>query len=164
MSILSYEQIENTAQNVGFSPQGAQTIAAIALAESGGNSQAISPRNMNGSIDYGLVQINSIHFNEGAISQAQALNPVSALSYALKLSKGGTDFTPWTTFNTGAYERYLQSPSPGGDTSVVGTADTTSAGSGLAGINSFLTDKGHEILLFLIAITLLGAGLYFLAK
>lgn len=161
MAILTHDQIVSIAESVGFSPSGAGTIAAIALAESSGNTQAIGGPNTNGTYDYGLVQINGVHIASGAISQAQALSPVSALAYALKLSNGGTNFTPWATYTSGAYQKYLS----GGSTSAtVAPASSTSSTSGLAGIGSYLSSTGHTLLLFTIAITVLIVGLYFLAK
>ena len=162
MAIWTYQQIYDAAVGVGFTPARAQTISAIALAESGGNTGAVSSPNTNGTVDYGLVQINSIHFGNG-ITQAQALSPFSSLNYALKLSNGGTNFQPWTTFNTGAYEKYLQgaSPSPAGGSVNTPVASTTT---GLAGVGTFLSNTGGTLLLFTIAITLLAVGFYFLAK
>jgi hypothetical protein len=159
MAIWTYDQIVQAAQSVGFSANSAQTIAAIALAESGGNTQAISSPNTNGTRDYGLVQINSVHFGNGT-SQAQALNPIAALSYALSLSSGGTNFTPWSTFNSGAYQKYSSSSSGGGGSSTATIADTST----LAGLGTFITSTGDSVLIFTIAITLVVVGLYFLAK
>ena len=75
--------------------------AAIAMAESGGNSDAVSRPNTDGSIDRGLFQINSIH---GAPSTT-AVEP--NVRYAIQLSKNGNHWTPWTVFKTGAYRKYF---------------------------------------------------------
>lgn len=85
----------------GGDPAKAGMAAAIALAESGGNSNAINSSNSNGSIDRGLFQINSIHGSNSTTDVA------SNVRYAIQLSKNGTDWTPWTVFKTGAYRRFL---------------------------------------------------------
>jgi Lysozyme like domain len=160
MPVWTHDQIVNAAQSVGFSASGAQTIAAIALAESRGDTGAISPLNSNGTRDYGIVQINSVHFSEGAISQAQALQPIASLAYALRLSDNGTNFAPWSTFTSGAYRPFLSSVSSSSAT----IADTTPGGSTVQSVTTFLNESGHSVLLFLVAIILLVVGLYFLAK
>lgn len=71
----------------------AQFIAAeIATAESGGNQNAISPTD-----DFGLWQINGSHGAEAT------LDPVGNARAAIAISSDGTNWTAWTTFNTGAY-------------------------------------------------------------
>lgn len=75
--------------------------AAVALAESGGNPGA-SNRNRDGSIDRGLWQINSVH---GALSTFSQLGNAKA---AVKLSKGGRDWSPWVAFKSGAYRKHLK--------------------------------------------------------
>ena len=71
----------------------------VAMAESGGNSLATN-RNSNGTTDRGLFQINSIH---GGLS----VYPVNAnVKAAIKISQNGKDWSPWTTYNSGAYRKY----------------------------------------------------------
>lgn len=67
----------------------APVAAAIAMAESGGRSDAINSKNNNGSVDRGLWQINSVH---GRQSTTDPLNNARA---AVAISKGGTDWRPW---------------------------------------------------------------------
>jgi len=66
--------------------------ADIAMAESGGNPNAISPTS-----DFGLWQINS---SNGALA---TLNPLQNAKSAITLSGNGTNWGPWTTFTSGAY-------------------------------------------------------------
>jgi hypothetical protein len=66
--------------------------AEIAMAESGGNANAISPTN-----DYGLWQING---SNGALA---TLNAFQNAKSAITLSHNGTNWGPWTTYHSGAY-------------------------------------------------------------
>jgi hypothetical protein len=85
----------------GGNKAAAPIAAAIAMAESAGDSTA-SNLNTNGSIDRGLWQINSVH---GAQSTFDVTGNVKA---AIAISSNGTNWTPWVTFNTGAYKKFLQ--------------------------------------------------------
>jgi len=87
-------------QRAGGPASAANIAAAVALAESGGNSGA-THRNTDGSIDRGLWQINSVH---GALS---TLNPLANAKAAVKISGGGRNWSPWVTFKTGAYKKFL---------------------------------------------------------
>lgn len=114
MARLSQSQIAQYAAGAGFRGNALNIAVAIAMAESGGNSTA-THLNTNGSIDYGLWQINSIHtqFPANMLINDPAYNAYAAYT----LSNGGANWTPWTTFNTGAYKQYLSgfvSPVTGG--------------------------------------------------
>lgn len=87
---------------------------AIALAESGGNAWAYNPNSLTGDKSYGLFQINMIgnlgpaREKEYGLSSYDDLFDVQTnISVAYSLSNAGKDFTPWTTFTTGAYEAHL---------------------------------------------------------
>ncbi len=68
--------------------------AEIAMAESGGQQYALSPTN-----DYGYWQINGSH------GPAEAtFNPIGNAEAAIAISGDGTNWDPWTTYVTGAYE------------------------------------------------------------
>ena len=68
--------------------------AEIAMAESGGQQDALSPTN-----DYGYWQINGSH------GPAEAtFNPIGNAKAAIAISSNGTDWDAWTTYVTGAYE------------------------------------------------------------
>lgn len=97
---LSPTQLQHLWVSNGGSPKAAPMAAAIAMAESSGRSDAIN-HNTNGTVDRGAWQINSIH---GPLS---TLNPIGNVKAAIAISRNGTDWTPWTTFNTGAYKQYL---------------------------------------------------------
>jgi hypothetical protein len=82
--------------NAAFAP----IAAAIAMAESSGNPNAIG-HNTNGSIDRGLWQINSVHGGQSTT------DPLANAKAAVAISNNGKTWSPWVTYNTGAYKKYL---------------------------------------------------------
>jgi hypothetical protein len=102
LHLMAYNrnQIESLWVQEGGDPKAAPVAAAVALAESGGNPSATN-HNTNGTVDKGLFQINSIH---GPLSSYDLAKNVRA---AIKISNGGRDWTPWVTYKTGAFRRYL---------------------------------------------------------
>ena len=90
---LSCSGLETLWEDAGGSHAGAFMAAEIAMAESGGNQYALSPTN-----DYGYWQINGSH------GPAEAtFNPIGNAQAAIAISNDGTDWSPWTTYVTGAY-------------------------------------------------------------
>jgi len=73
---------------------------AICMAESGGHSNATN-YNYDGSIDRGLMQINSCHGNTDAW-----YDPATNIAEAFRLYQD-SGWKPWTTYTSGAYLRYL---------------------------------------------------------
>ena len=65
---------------------------AVALAESGGNDQAISP-----SDDYGVWQINAVHAAEFPNLWRTRYNILSSAKMAIAISGNGADWGPWCT-------------------------------------------------------------------
>jgi LysM repeat protein len=88
----SCSSLEQLWEQAGGSPAKAVMAADIAMAESGGNPNAISPTN-----DFGLWQINA---SNGALA---TLNPLQNAKSAITLSGNGMNWGPWTTFTSGAY-------------------------------------------------------------
>ncbi|MCW2934572.1 MAG: Peptidoglycan-binding LysM [Actinomycetia bacterium] len=88
----SCSELEMLWDAAGGNPGSAFMAAEIAMAESGGNPNAISP-----SDDYGLWQINA---SNGALA---TLDPFMNAKSAIVLSSDGRDWGPWTTYTSGAY-------------------------------------------------------------
>lgn len=105
MAKYTYSQLEGLWIANGGNKAAAPIAAAIAMAESSGDSQA-SNNNTDGSIDRGLWQINSVH---GSQSTFDVTGNVKA---AIAISANGTNWHPWVTFNTGAYKKFLQGNVP----------------------------------------------------
>jgi hypothetical protein len=97
----TYSQLEQIWIDNGGSPAAAPIAAAIAMAESSGGAGSTNQDN-NGSIDRGLWQINSIH---GAQS---TFDPNANARAAVAISSNGANWRPWTTYTSGAYQRYVQ--------------------------------------------------------
>lgn len=100
MTTLSDSQIAGLAQGAGFTGSQIPIMVAIALAESSGNPGA-THTNSNGSTDYGLWQINSVHNFSGNLLDPQ----VNAAAARTVFNSQG--FQAWSTYNSGAYTRYL---------------------------------------------------------
>ncbi|MES2367815.1 MAG: transglycosylase SLT domain-containing protein [Pseudomonadota bacterium] len=83
-----------------------RTAYAICMAESRGNPDATG-YNQNGTADRGLMQVNSIHADMVGGNLASLYDPATNIKIAYSLSKGGTDWTAWSTYNNGAYRQWL---------------------------------------------------------
>jgi Lysozyme like domain len=91
-------------KQAGGDPKLAVTMAAIALAESGGVTDAESPPNKNGTVDRGLWQINSVHsqYDEARLLSDPLYNAKAAV--AIERQQG---LKAWTTYRSGAYRGHL---------------------------------------------------------
>lgn len=87
----------------GGNPALANTMAAIALAESSGRVDATN-KNSNGTTDYGLWQINSSHTQFD--SQRLLSDPLYNAQAAVSVFKS-QGLTAWTTYTSGAYRQFL---------------------------------------------------------
>ncbi len=109
-------QLYSTLKKAGFSGKGLQTAYAVAMAESGGRSTAHNPNASTGDNSYGLFQINMLgamgparRKQYGLSSNNDLFNPLTNAKVAYKLSKGGTNWSPWSTYKNGAYKKYMGS-------------------------------------------------------
>lgn len=101
MTRLTPAQIAAVAAGAGFTGAGLTRAVAVALAESGGDTQAVNVNSdSHRSRDRGLWQINSYWHKE--VSDAAAFNPATAAAAAYRISKGGKDWSPWATWTNGA--------------------------------------------------------------
>lgn len=112
MATLSASQIAGVIKY--YSAGGPQPIApitdnnaaiaiAVALAESGGNTDAVGGPNSNGTYDYGLWQINSIHNPTEREKHSAAANWLTAW----RIAGMGMSWTPWSTYKNGKYKQHL---------------------------------------------------------
>jgi Lysozyme like domain len=125
MADYTYSQLKQLWIQNGGKAAAADIAAAVALAESGGN-PAASNSNTNGSTDRGLWQINSVH---GNLSTFDVTGNVKA---AIQISNNGANWSPWVTYVSGAYRKFL-SPTTAASGSTGLPADTT-AGIGIPGV------------------------------
>ena len=108
--ILSLQALRVLAASAGF-PDPA-LAAAVAMAESGGDTCARGDpktptdcEDLGGpSTSFGLWQIHVPAHPE--VDASRLFDPAYNASAALAISRGGTDWTPWTAYNTGKYAQY----------------------------------------------------------
>jgi hypothetical protein len=152
------------------------TLTAIALAESHGDTNAISPTH-----DYGLWQINKAsHPDLFLLYRWQ--DPAQNVLMARKVyENAGHSLKPWATFNSGAYRNYLGqsrhvlagntpvAPDGAISSAIHGTQDTVSRISGitagaLSDVMKFLSASFLTIGAALLSGLLLILGVWFLVK
>lgn len=101
MTVLSDAQIASYAKAAGFPINEVGKAVAIALAESGGRTDA-THTNTNGTVDRGVWQINSVHNIAGDL-----FDPTVNAKAAFSIWKAaGNSWSPWTT-NNGAYVAFI---------------------------------------------------------
>lgn len=128
MSRLTFDQIRALWASVGGPPASADLMAAIALAESGGRTDSYNPTPPDDSV--GLWQINYYGNLRAARSarygtpQQLLADPARQARAALDISRGGTYLTPWSTFTSGAYRRFLSAPTPSPEVPMPATTST----------------------------------------
>lgn len=133
---MDYAALVGLAKQAGFPEGEAQTAAAVALAESSGNPTA-SHRNSNGSTDFGLWQINSVHSQllAGKVWQEPSVN--ARMAYEVWKGSG---WNAWTTYKTGAFRRYANGAnSPSG-----GAAPGATTGDPFSGLTASLDGIGNS--------------------
>jgi len=100
VSTLTPAQIGTYAAGAGFSGAGLRNAIAVALAESGGRTDAVGTNSDRWhSRDRGLWQINDHWHPE--VSDAAAFDPGRAAAAAYRISGGGRDWSPWSTWKNG---------------------------------------------------------------
>lgn len=114
-SKYNISQLVGLAQRAGFKGENAAVAAAVAMAESGGRTDAHNTKYPDNS--YGLWQINMLDepgYMLGAErrgkfnlkSNNELFNPVTNASVAYKIS-GGSNFGAWSTYNDGLHIPFL---------------------------------------------------------
>jgi hypothetical protein len=147
--VLTPSQIYTLAiQEGGLSPQAAVLATAIALAESGGNSDAVGDvglENATWGPSVGLWQIRSLKAQTGTGGPrdvTQLKDPRFNARAMRAISTGGTNWRPWSTYTSGSYKKQL-SKIGSGDL-VEGTLDAVPIvggvlGNAVAGVKSAAT-------------------------
>jgi hypothetical protein len=122
-------------------------MAAIALAESGGNPRAKNV-DANGSVDYGLWQINTVHH----YSVADMENPQQNAKEAVSIFNSSGPHA-WSSYNNGAYKQFMSGKkapdismgiyTPGDYAGTDQGVDFSGAGNIPALGGALITDVGH---------------------
>lgn len=148
MAVLDHAALERLWILAGGSNATADTAAAIAQAESGGNTAAIlntahpslpgyRPPSEGALPEYsvGLWQVNELAHPQ--YTTAFLLQQIGNADAAVTIANGGASFSAWSTYKSGAYKSFLQSggtpgPQPGPVVPAVGTVQAAHAFSGWA--------------------------------
>jgi hypothetical protein len=88
-----------------FGPFDCKTALAVFTAESGLREDAIHPNN-NGTVDFGIGQINSIHFKRPGCSLKEVVDQYKNVDCAFSIWRE-QGWTPWVAFNNGNFKTHL---------------------------------------------------------
>lgn len=146
MTVFNYGQLERLWINAGGPKTVAPIMAAIAMAESGGNSASNNYTDNNGTqTSWGLWQISNGTHNWPGPNDPN--NPANNAAYAVAKyngdrARGNNGFQPWGTYTSGLYRQYLQGSVPP-DSSVPGGPTGEHSGPGSpGGITGIAVQKG----------------------
>ena len=100
-------------RKAGFRGEGLKMAYAIAMAESSGNARAHNPNAGTGDNSYGLFQINMLgamgperRKQYGLGSNEDLFDPLTNAKVAFKMSGGGKNWGPWSTYGGGQYKKF----------------------------------------------------------
>lgn len=126
---MTFDELEQLALSVGFPATAARVAAAIAIAESDGNpsssnvvtaaqAAAYNAQHPTGprhapERSFGLWQVNTLAHQE--YDERRLLEPEYNARAALVVSKSGTDFRAWATYNDGSFQQYMPKTTSGDD-------------------------------------------------
>lgn len=133
MAKYSPEQIAMVAWNAGVHDEPTLTRAvAVAMGESGGNTNAHNPDSSTGDDSYGLWQINMLgslgparRKQFGIKTNAELFDPQKNAHAMWKISNGGKNWAPWSVFKNGSYAKHIPAAKKAA-ASVVGKARAAS--------------------------------------
>lgn len=157
MAVYTDPQLQALWIKAGGKPSAAPMAAAIAMAESSGSSSA---HNRSGAT--GLWQILGNPF------PGNAYDPLTNAKMAIAKSGNGTNWTPWTTYTSGAYQPFLKGnhtvPAVAGSTDPATQAllnsPSSTPGSGSSGL--FGATQNSQLLYGTVWIGLLAMAIYLL--
>jgi hypothetical protein len=81
---------------------------AIQRAENAAGKCEVYHYNSDGTLDWGYFQINTVHLRRAGVNLRDLLDCKANIDFAYQLYRESGGFTPWSTFNSGAYRRYLR--------------------------------------------------------
>jgi len=106
-------QLVQLGLSVGLPLQQAKLMAAVGMAESGGNPVAHNPNRATGDNSYGIWQINMIdnlgpaRRKENNLQSNEQLFDPTTNAMAMKRVLQGSGPSAWTTYTSGAYKQFL---------------------------------------------------------
>jgi hypothetical protein len=160
-------QRANLARQAGFPDNEIARAVAISIAENRSGDPGAEHVNVDGSIDTGLWQINSVH----GIPISQLKDPATNAKAAFKVwSDAGNSWRPWSTFNNRSYLMFFQrgqaaaknkaAPDPGAGVQV--SVDPNSSISTVVDAIKFLSDADNwrRVGLFLVGLILIVVAIF----
>lgn len=166
MARLTMAQAYAYARQAGFDPAGATVMAAIAMAESGLVTNARGDEDKTNSYwgpSVGLAQIRTVKSETGTGADRDITrldDPLQNMIAAYNISHKGKDFSPWTTYTSGKFRKFLGqstaagAATAGGSVQGVGLVDGLDAG----GITGRLQETGLLLLAIAVGGTLVVLG------
>ena len=111
---LTDSQLVELLKAVGFKGKGLKTAWAVAKAESNGRPFAFNGNTKTGDSSFGIFQINML----GTLGpdrrdkfeldlNAELFSPVKNAEIVYHMTKGGTDWSSWSSYNKGAHYKWL---------------------------------------------------------
>jgi hypothetical protein len=168
VTALSPAQLYALAVGAGLSPAQATTATAVALAESGGRSDAVGDvglQNATWGPSVGPWQIRSLkaQYGTGGPRDASRLTDPAFNAQAMaQISGAGANFSPWTTYTSGKFKGFL---SKVGATTAADSSGSSSgpSTSGSSGGTSYASTLGGGLFnwqpgVFTIAVKVAGAA------
>ncbi len=64
--------------------------------------------NSDGTLDWGYFQINTVHLKRPGVNLRNLLDCKANIDFAYRLYRERQGFTPWSTYNSGAYKKFLR--------------------------------------------------------
>jgi hypothetical protein len=64
--------------------------------------------NSDGTLDWGYFQINTVHLKRPGLNLRDLLDCKANIDFAYQLYRERGGFTPWSTYNSGLYRRFIQ--------------------------------------------------------
>jgi hypothetical protein len=147
---LTASQVYKLALDQGLSPEAAITATAIAYVESGFRTDAVGTNtDSHRSQDRGLWQINN-YWNPDVSDQC-AFDPVCNAATMARLSRKGTYWKPWSSFNNSRYksaEQMVRDKVNSGATAITEPFDEgaiSGSGGGSGGVSGILSNAASGI-------------------
>ncbi len=107
-------QLRDAAYKAGFRGTALETAVAVGMAESGGNSRSLNNNPGTGDLSYGDWQINMLggmgperRQQYGLSSNDALFDPNTNARVAFQMSGGGKNWSPWSTYKSGAFRQFL---------------------------------------------------------
>lgn len=158
---MTATQIRDVAGQAGFRGNALKIAVAVALCESSGNPKAAG----DGGNSIGLWQIHMPSHPQFA-NERLLKQPLNNAKAAFQISKGGSNWQPWTTYRNGCYKKHLDNPgitapgdesnSPGGLGGTAYTDPTAGLPGGVFNFGKFFDYISDGALWIRVSLVLLG--------